>query len=359
MAKIKLKDGVLIYDGAESFKIRFGNEAFSVEDEDKSIRNILSLFDGKYSIDGVIQLLSGKVPKEFILDVYKNFNEALLLEDSQHETCLLPYEQERWSRNFNFFASFIKCDQNKYHYQEKIKEAKVLLLGCGGLGSHILYELAAVGFTQLTIVDFDKIELSNLNRQILYKEIDIGSEKVFTAKKRIEEFSKDIRVEAISQKISSSEDVSNLINGHDLVICVADKPRTQIVPWLNEACVRKNTPFINGGLNHTVALIYSVIPHITGCTECWKSYVDQTNKDASSILDQDFGENIEFIHPAPAFSPLVSTLTGLFLCEAIKIITDISPPSFTNKKIVFNFANSTIKEEEAWEKKDDCKLCGS
>ncbi len=357
--KIKLKNNVLTYDEGESFKIRYGCQAFAIDDKDQKIRTILSLFNGSSNLSEVIQKLSGSISKDFILEVYDNFNEALLLEFSEQETSLSEYEQIRWSRNFDFFNTFLKDTQNKYAYQEKIKKAHVLLLGCGGLGSHILYELAAVGFINLTIVDFDKIELSNLNRQILYKESDIGSEKVFTAEKRIKEFSPHMNIKAFSQKLSSSKDIASLIEGHDLVICVADKPRTQIVPWLNEACIKKNVPFINGGLNHSVAVIYTVLPRKTGCVDCWKTSVDKYEADAKAILDYDIEQNIDFPSPAPAFSPLVSVLTGLFVCEAVKIVTHISEPSFTNKKMIFDFASAIIKEDEKWEKDNDCPSCAA
>ncbi len=213
--KIKLKNNVLIYDEGESFKIRYGCQAFAIDDKDQRIRTISSLFNGRSNLSEVIQKLSGSISTDFILEVYDNFNEALLLEFSEQETSLSEYEQIRWSRNFDFFNTFLKDTQNKYTYQEKIKKAHVLLLECGGPGSHILYELAAVGFINLTIVDFDKIELSNLNRQILYKESDIGSEKVFTAEKRIKEFSPHMNIKAFSQKLSSSKDIASLIEGHN------------------------------------------------------------------------------------------------------------------------------------------------
>ncbi|THA46495.1 HesA/MoeB/ThiF family protein, partial [Histophilus somni] len=91
-------------------------------------------------------------------------------------------------------------------------------LGCGGLGSHILYELTAVGFLNITIVDFDKIELSNLNRQILYKESDIGKSKVKTACENIKKFSPISNILPIECKIHSKDDILKIIKDHDLVI---------------------------------------------------------------------------------------------------------------------------------------------
>ncbi|MXP49227.1 ThiF family adenylyltransferase [Pantoea sp. Eser] len=74
---------------------------------------------------------------------------------------------ERFSINIEFFNSKLPLGMNKYEIQNTLLDSSVVVLGCGGLGSHIILELAAIGIGNLTIVDFDEIELSNLNRQIL------------------------------------------------------------------------------------------------------------------------------------------------------------------------------------------------
>ena len=98
-------------------------------------------------------------------------------------TTLSKIEKERYSRNIDFFGHYAPFEKNKFSYQETLRKSKVILLGCGGLGSHILFELVAMGVGEIKIVDFDKIELANFNRQILFKEKDIGLIKTEAAQK--------------------------------------------------------------------------------------------------------------------------------------------------------------------------------
>ncbi len=84
------------------------------------------------------------------------------------------------------------------------------------------------------------------------------------------------------------EDVAAVIKGHDLVICVVDKPRNKIIYWLNEACVKENIPFITGGVDIRSTVFYMVIPGESGCVACWrKSAMAQGHDTALEIVDID------------------------------------------------------------------------
>ncbi|ECL7455533.1 ThiF family adenylyltransferase, partial [Salmonella enterica subsp. enterica] len=194
------------------------------------------------------------------------------------------------------------------------------------------------------------------NRQILYKNCDIGKSKVLTAKERISEFNPAMKVTTKSLRISSVQDISNIITGHDLVICVADKPRDRMVKWLNEACCGQRIPFINGGLDQRRALFYSVIPGVTGCVECWHSSVPEGSVQ-KQIINTDLATEKDYSAPAPAMSALVSVATGVIVSEAIKLLTGLQPPALSNKSKCFSFDDLTITEAECWSLNPECPCC--
>lgn len=238
MEKLKLKTTVLVYKPFNgTTTIRFNSELINFEDENGEIYYFLFLLgDYKTVLEIKEQFLckyvkNSEIDVELYLETLKELN--LIEKHFFYENVLGQYDVDRWSRNFEFFNTLIPYGSSKYDIQKILASSKVCLLGCGGLGSHILLELAALGIKGLVIVDFDKIELSNLNRQILYKEEDIGLKKVTTAKTRALEFSPTMDIKSIDLRISSAEDIKKIIVDRELVICVADKPRNYMVKWLN------------------------------------------------------------------------------------------------------------------------------
>ena len=353
----KLKNTIIKYHLKGNTILNINNDLAIIEDNNTEISKLIDMCDGSNSYNEIISLSKLTNAEEILNDLVKhNFleNNAFNIENDPN-----TYDSKRWNRNYDFYGSFLKYNENKYKIQEDLSEKKVCLLGCGGLGSHILLELVSVGFKNITIVDFDQIELSNLNRQILYKESDIGNSKVETAKHRIEEYCSAVKINAINIKIDSINTITDIIAGHDLVISVADKPRNKIIEWLNESCLACNIPYINAGVNINKAIFFSVIPFKTGCATCWKNNVNIDNTIASDVIDYSIENEVDYILPAPAFSPLVSVATGCVLSEAVKILTGISPPSLTNNLKSFCFQNMSMEISENWEKDKNCPDCGN
>lgn len=357
----KLKDSIIYYLNEGMATLRVSDNLARVEDHSGFYSKLLPLLDGTLEYDDLVNLMKNENFPEN-KDIHRILQDMIdygFLENSNHgnEEILNSYEEQRWSRNIDFFGFYAKYNTNKQDYQKKLINSKVTLLGCGGLGSHILLELAALGIGKVDIVDFDCIELSNLNRQILYRERDIGKSKVLTAKFNIKEFNSKIQINAISKKINSAEDIINIINGSDLVICVADKPRNFIIDWLNTACTNKKIPFINGGLDIKRCVFYSVIPGKSGCVSCWRHTLLSSNPIASEIISIDKDLDKNFATPAPALVPLVAIAAGAMTAEAVRILTSIQPPAMSNQLKEYNFDTGDITTIEKWEKIANCESC--
>src|SRR6185312_22371 len=208
--------------------------------------------------------------------------------------------------------------------QYRLKTARVVLLGLGGLGSHLLYDLAALGVQDIRAVEYDKVELSNLNRQILYNESDIGKPKAQVAAEKILAFNSHLHLEVISQQLHSVDDVLNVIQNRDYVLCVADRPKSEIIQWVNEACVKQNIPLITGGLDTQRGVYYTIIPQVTGCVECWRLQVQQDDPISTELLAE--RRRMQLGGDNAAFVPLVSLVCSLMLSEFVRLTTQIAPP---------------------------------
>ncbi len=129
--------------------------------------------------------------------------------------------------------------------QLKIKQARVLVIGAGGLGCPVLQYLAAVGVGNIGIVDFDKIELHNLHRQILYTENHIDKSKVITAKSVLENFNPHITIQTFEEKLTL-ENASEIITNFDFIVDGTDNFTTRYI--INDSCVVLNKPLIYGSI---------------------------------------------------------------------------------------------------------------
>lgn len=129
--------------------------------------------------------------------------------------------------------------------QEKLKQAKVLVIGAGGLGCPILQYLAPAGVGKIGIIDFDKIEIHNLHRQILYTESQVGLSKALTAKETIEKLNPLIEVQAFEEKITV-ENATRIIDDFDIVVDGSDNFSTRYL--VNDTCVALGKTLVYGSI---------------------------------------------------------------------------------------------------------------
>jgi len=149
--------------------------------------------------------------------------------------------------------------------QEKLKKARVFIAGAGGLGSSSATYLAAAGVGTLRIVDHDKVELSNLNRQVLHWPEDIGQKKVSSAKGKLKQLNPQVKIEAVKERITEAN-VSKLVDGCDLIVDAMDNLPTRYL--LNKVAIEKNIPFFHGAVYGFEGRAMTVIPGQTACLRC-------------------------------------------------------------------------------------------
>ena len=129
--------------------------------------------------------------------------------------------------------------------QEKIAQAKILVVGAGGLGCPVLQFLAAVGVGNLGIVDFDTVDISNLQRQILFDENSAGRNKATTAKEKLQQLNSEIKITAFPEKFTQQNSF-NLLKNYDIAVGCTDNFPSRYL--LNDACCLLDKPFVYGAI---------------------------------------------------------------------------------------------------------------
>ena len=149
--------------------------------------------------------------------------------------------------------------------QEKLKQARIFIAGAGGLGSPVSTYLVAAGVGMIRVVDHDSVELSNLNRQVLHWDEDIGRRKVDSATEKLKKLNQEAEIEAIGETITEAN-VSQLLTGFDLIVDALDNLPTRYL--LNKVALEKSIPFFHGAVYGFEGRAMTIIPGETACLRC-------------------------------------------------------------------------------------------
>jgi len=220
--------------------------------------------------------------------------------------------------------------------QKRLKRATVTLVGLGGLGSIVSIYLVAMGIGRIILIDRERVELSNLNRQILYNTKDVGRYKVRVAVKRLSEINPTVDIEGVIADISKL-DIGEFVKVSDIVIDGTDNWRSRFL--LNEVCVKKNVPFIHAGVKGIYGQLFIVIPHKGPCLRC---LIVRKPKEEHGI-------------PILGITPAI--LASLEVLEATKILTGIGTPS-VGYLVLFNGRTMSLKKLRVY-RNPNCPVCGT
>ena len=240
---------------------------------------------------------------------------------------LTEEERERYDRQ-------IRIREIGEEGQEKLKRAKVIIAGSGGLGSPAAIYLAVAGVGTIGIVDYDRVELSNLNRQILHWDKDIGRSKVDSAIEKLSQLNQGVKIEAMEETINEAN-ISRLVAGFDLIVDGLDSLPTRYL--LNRAAIENNIPFIHGTVYGFEGRAMTIIPGKTACLKCVYRGLIPPGK-------------------CPAIGVIPAVIGCIQATEVIKYIMGIGK-LLTNRLLVYD--GLTMKFTELTVKRDpNCEHCG-
>ena len=165
-------------------------------------------------------------------------------------------ERERYKRQMMLFGE---------EGQERLKKAHIFIAGAGGLGSPVSLYLAVAGIGTITIVDMDAVEQTNLNRQILHTDRDIGKKKTVSAEEKLSAINPDIRIYAIDARIDETN-AARLVGNADGIVDAMDNYPTRYL--LNDIAIKKNIPLFHGAIRGFYGQATTIIPGKTPCLKC-------------------------------------------------------------------------------------------
>lgn len=315
----------------------FGLAAELQDDDDRHLWQLLELLDGSRTQEEVvteIRRADPRVPAEDIRAAIEDLASAGYVEDAAARVpeAFSSAEVERYRRNAEFFSFFSRHPATGYDFQERLKGARVTVLGVGGLGSYVALALGAAGVGDLRLVDDDVVEEHNLNRQVLYTSADVGASKVAAARDRVAAVNPHIEVTAVASRVGSVDDARACFADRDLVVCAADRPRIRIYEWLNAAAVAEGVAWIRGANDGLTINSFLHVPGKTACFECEQRHALAKYPWYGTMLR--FAKDVlgdRTVNPCTA--PVAGLIGSLTALEAVKYLSGAATPVIYNRKL--------------------------
>lgn len=224
--------------------------------------------------------------------------------------------------------------------QEKLLQSKVLVIGSGGLGSPVIFYLASAGVGNIGVVDSDKVDLSNLQRQIIHNTFDIGKEKVLSVKEKIEKLNSDVKVTPYNLRLTS-QNIMEIIKDYDFVVDCSDNFPTRYL--VNDACVLLNKPFSHGAIIRFDGQITTIIPKVSACYRC---VFEEPPPPGTVPTCQEAG----------VLGATCGIIGSLQATEVLKYLLNVGN-LLTNRLLIFSGFELEIRIVNI-KKNNDCAICG-
>ena len=218
--------------------------------------------------------------------------------------------------------------------QTKLKKAKVVVAGVGGLGCPVSLYLTAAGVGNITLIDNEKFELSNLNRQILCFQKEVGRPKIEVAQEKLEALNPEIKVSTRLVEITKNN-ICELIHGSDVVVDAMDNWKTRFI--INEGCVLERIPLVHAGIYGWSGQITTILPGKGPCLRC--------------IIPHDLIE----VKPFPVLGATPGFFAMLQVMEVAKLLTGLGSP-LIGKLLIFDGEDMSFNIVEV-SRNPKCPIC--
>ncbi len=239
------------------------------------------------------------------------------------------------------YARHVILDMVGEEGQEKILNASVLVVGAGGLGSPVLLYLASAGVGTLGIIDFDTVDETNLQRQIIHTEEDVGRAKVISAKEKLEVLNSEVMVNTYRMRLDK-ESVEELFAEYDIIVDGSDNFATRYL--INEMAWKLNKVLVSGAISRFEGQVLVVAKNKnTPCYQC----VFPESPDL---------ENVSRCDTVGVFGVIVGIVGTMQANEVLKIILDIGKPLY-GKMLMIDALDNDYRTFTAHKDKN-CQTCG-
>jgi adenylyltransferase/sulfurtransferase len=243
------------------------------------------------------------------------------------------------SQDLQRYSRQIMLEEIGFIGMEKLRNSKVCVVGVGGIGNPVVTQLTAMGVGKIRIVDRDVVEISNLHRQHLYTEQDIGKVKVEAAIEHLKRRNTDVEIEALPISITTHT-AENIVKGFDVVIDALDSIDARYA--LNDACIKQHIPLIYAGALGMLGSVCTILPNQSACLRCIFPALSEDDMPTCST---------EGVHPS-----ILYLVGGIQVSEAIKILLG-QKPSLVNTLLYIDL-NELSFERIKMLRHDECSACG-
>src|SRR5215216_5234282 len=247
---------------------------------------------------------------------------------------------ELTSQDLQRYSRQIMLEEIGFIGMEKLRNSKVCVVGVGGIGNPVVTQLNAMGVGKIRIVDRDVIEISNLHRQHLYTEQDIGKVKVEAAIEHLKRRNTDVEIEALPISVTPYT-AENIVKGFDVVIDALDSIDARYA--LNDACIKQHIPLIYAGALGMLGSVCTILPYDSACLRCIFPALSEDDMPTCST---------EGVHPS-----ILYLVGGIQVAEAVKIITGQKPALVNN--LLYIDLNELSFDKVQMFRHEECHSCGS
>jgi molybdopterin-synthase adenylyltransferase len=265
-------------------RIRLGGltygTAAELTDPDGSVWTLLEGMDGTRTLDEIVARVLARHPDLPADDVRAAAEKIIMSGYVEDAGAPVPAEltdrdRRRYDRNRGYFRWMdLRPRRSSWEPQVALLRSSVTVVGLGGTGGQAALALAASGVGRLHCVDPDIVALSNLNRQLLYSESDLGRPKASAAVEALRRLNGDIEVSGAALRVTGVEDLMTLVADCDVLLLAADTP-DGIKSWANRVCLATGTPWVAGGYEGPVVGASSFVPGQSPCWECMRLAEDE------------------------------------------------------------------------------------
>jgi len=320
-----------------------------IEDPDPDGRRLLEALDGSLEREELVERF-GEEPVNSLL---AQLEELGLVEDAADDDLIPAPVSRRYDRQIRYFSD-ITTGPAPSQCQARLESARIVVLGVGGLGGCSAISLACCGVGEMLLIDGDRVEESNLNRQIIYTEADIGKLKVEAAADHLGAFNSRVRLETIGKRMDGKEEIAKTIEGYDLVIDAADWPAHDIEEWVNEACFEAEIPYITMSHFPPIARVGPLyVPGVTGCFACQVAAYRRSYPMFDVAIEQRRARSA----PVATMGPACGLIGGQVGLDVAHHLTGLATPSTQGVGHIYDLRTMEV-EREPVVPEPDCPVCG-
>lgn len=337
---IKTKDKYLTIDIRDRIAYQHGHIDEAVSFPEISVDEIKEMMKKNQKNEVVIYCSIGENSKSYVEKLRKEEISAWNLEGGYREW-LLTTSEELSGEEVKRYSRQMILPQVGDKGQKKLKKAKVLVAGAGGLGSPALMYLAAAGVGTIGIVDGDKVDITNLQRQCIHDINSVGEKKIQSAKSKLERLNPNVDIR-IYNEFLTPENIEDMIGGYDFVIDGVDNFESKFL--INDACVIHKKPFCHAGILQFEGQVMTWLPGKGACYRC--------------VFEDVPKEYIPNCSEAGIIGAVAGVIGSIQALEAIKFILG-SGELLTGRMFVFDGLNMNVRIVKFGKQSEYCKVCNA